>query len=665
MEIGTPDPAARDEVKGHPLPAFLPILDLTAQFCNNPSAGELVECAPASVMDSVIRGLHRGTSRHVLVTGVSGVGKTSFLHNLASVACGGRFPFLNEKRFVWINCRYVSREDSRACLESLLHFGMQQPNLVLCLDDLAALLRRPGGDDNKALLKAALAQNRVHIVATLTKWDFNDLISTDAELLDWFMRVEIEEPRGEQLLLIVQAIARKLESEFRTHIPNNVVQRVLNLCSSYILNDWFPAKAAKILRKLCEDVDFDKTQRMNDLAEVIEDNVFQIVSDLTGVSRSTLGGHPEQPDFESEISGTVFGQSDAVHVAAEELQLIRGGFVDSNKPASVLLFAGMTGVGKTELAKQIAKLYSSSGRLLTYPMGNFTEPHSVSGIVGVPPGYVGHEQGGRLINDLISDPYSVFLLDEAEKAHPNIWVPFLNLFDEGWIVDQRGRKAYADRAIFILTTNAGAESILQMTQSQQSFSEVEQRVRQLLSKVRHERSSQPVFPAQFLARIKRTVVFRPLDDTAMLQISRLQVANLKENWRLRREKRVEVAEEVILAIAHRAHALNQKSGGREGGRIIRKLLSEHVDARIQSAAHHAPECYRNSTVVYVEFNSQNDSVSSMNPAIDIAVHFQSQCAQVDSEPRAASISIEQQVTAPVICAQTVPTCDLGSATELK
>jgi ATP-dependent Clp protease ATP-binding subunit ClpA len=125
----------------------------------------------------------------------------------------------------------------------------------------------------------------------------------------------------------------------------------------------------------------------------------------------------------------------------------------------VLLFAGMTGVGKTELAKRIAELYSTSKRLTTYAMGNFTEPHSVSGIIGVPPGYVGHEDGGRLINELNADPYSVFLLDEAEKCHPNVWKPFLNLFDEGWIMGHRGVKAHADRAIFILTTNAGDKTI--------------------------------------------------------------------------------------------------------------------------------------------------------------------------------------------------------------
>ena len=299
------------------------------------------------------------------------------------------------------------------------------------------------------------------------------------------------------------------------------------------------------------------------------------------------------------LSSDVFGQDDAVAAVASELRLIRGGLVDPNKPASVLLFAGMTGVGKTELAKRLAELYSTSRRLQTFPMGNFTEPHSVSGIIGVPPGYVGHDQGGRLVNDLNSDPYSVFLLDEGKKAHPNIWVPFLNLFDEGWLIDQRGCKAYADRAIFVLTTNAGADAISQMTSSGQSPQEIEDRVRNTLSRVRHERSSQPVFTPQFLARIRKIIVFRPLDAAAMMGICRKLAAALKEAWLRRRDKVLVIADDVVAAVANRGHQLNQKSNGREGGRIIRKLLSELVESRIQRLAVRSPEEYKNSRVISV------------------------------------------------------------------
>jgi ATP-dependent Clp protease ATP-binding subunit ClpA len=562
---------------------MLPMEDLTAAALTG-RLPPIADIAPPAQLEDSVRALYRRTRRHVIVTGPKGVGKTTFVRELARIAASGRFPFLQEERFIWVDCQYVAREDSRACLESILQSMLGRPNLVLCLDGLAALLRRPSGEDNKQVFKAALARSDLHVIGILSKWEFNDLIGSDAEMLEYFTRIELEEPHGEVLTEIVRQIARQLEQEFAIEIPETTVQRTLTLCSGYVLNENFPAKAARLLRHVCEDIDFERTQRNVAVSEATSERLAHVIAGSTGIPATTLMGQAEQPDFEAALSSEIFGQDEAVAAVATELRLIRAGLVDPNKPATVLLLAGMTGVGKTELAKRLAELYSTSRRLQTYPMGNFTEPHSVSGIIGVPPGYVGHEQGGRLVNDLNSDPYSVFLLDEGEKAHPNIWVPFLNLFDEGWLIDQRGRKAYADRAIFILTTNAGADAISQMTKSGHSSLEIEDRVRQMLSKIRHERSSQAVFTPQFLARIKKVLVFRPLDADAMLGICRKLVGVLQGAWLKRRDKHLQISEDAIRAIAAHGHALNEKSGGREGGRIIRKLLSESVESRIQMLA---------------------------------------------------------------------------------
>ncbi|MDB5343900.1 MAG: ATPase domain protein [Schlesneria sp.] len=579
----------------------------------------LVALSPPTLLEETIRALYRKTRRHVLVTGPKGVGKTTFVRELACAAATGQIPFLQEKRFVWIDCQYVSREDSRACLESILQFTLGQRNLVLCLDGLSSLLRRSGGEDNKALLKAAFARPGLQIVAVLSKWEYNDLIGSDAELLEYFTRIELEEPHGDLLSQIVQQIAHTLEAEFQLQITEATVERTLALCTGYILNEHFPAKAARVLRHVCEDLDFDRTQHGIAVSEVTLQKVIEVVAITTGIPETTLLGEADQPDFEAALSSEVFGQEEAVAAVASELRLIRAGLVDPNKPATVLLFAGMTGVGKTELAKRLAELYSTSRRLQTYPMGNFTEPHSVSGIIGVPPGYVGHDQGGRLVNDLNSDPYSVFLLDEGEKAHPNIWVPFLNLFDEGWLIDQRGRKAYADRAIFVLTTNAGADPISQMSNAGHSQQEIETRVKSMLAKIRHERSSQPVFTAQFLARIRKVIVFRPLDENAMLAICRRLVAVLQDSWKKRRDKEIEISEEVTRAIALCGHDLNQKSNGREGGRIIRKLLSEHVESRIQAAAVQNSEAYKSSLRIKVAIKQiPGEPVAGIVRPFDIA-----------------------------------------------
>src|ERR1700736_5605715 len=168
---------------------------------------------------------------------------------------------------------------------------------------------------------------------------------------------------------------------------------------------------------------------------------------------------------------------------------------DPSKPASVLLFLGQTGTGKTELAKALARFYSTSKRLKSYTLGNCVEPHSVATIIGVPPGYVGNDQGGRLVNELNADPYSVFLLDEADKAHPDVLQPFLNLFDEGWIYDQRGVKAFGDRAMFILTTNVGQRQISELCAQGKPIDEITWIMKESLSQIRHSKSNRPVFTA--------------------------------------------------------------------------------------------------------------------------------------------------------------------------
>ena len=284
-----------------------------------------------------------------------------------------------------------------------------------------------------------------------------------------------------------------------------------------------------------------------------------------------------------------------------ELRLIKAGLTVPGKPASVMLFAGLTGVGKTELAKTLAKFYSSSKLLQTYTMGNFTESHSISGIIGVPPGYVGHEQGGRIINDLNSDPYCVFLLDEAEKPHPDIWKPFLNLFDEGWIVDQRGTKAFADRAIFILTSNAGHEIISRMTEEGAEMDKIIEEVKKYLPTIRHERSPQSVFTPEFLARIGRTIIFKPLDQSAMEGLCRKMLRRMQKEWEEKREKTIVVPDNLIEYIAEQSHLLDKKSGYKEGARIVRRMIRELIEDSIQQEAGNREDEYKACNIIELIF----------------------------------------------------------------
>jgi ATP-dependent Clp protease ATP-binding subunit ClpA len=607
----------------------LPAEDLTAAAIAGELPTAVIDEPPAErdggasahgLFEWLTRALYRRSNRHVLLTGLKGVGKTTVVRELARRAARGEIPFLADRRFLWIDAKNVGPEDSRGCLETILRVAAEQPSTVLCLDGLDALLKRPQGGTNKPLLRAAAARPGLSIIGILSRWEFNDLIAGDAEMLELFTRIEVEEPHEEAAVAIARQNARRLEREYGLPIAESAINRAVVLASNYILNASHPAKAIRILEQCCDEKHYEITQVAGSSpAAVTADDVVRVVAGLTGIPAETLAGETGEADFVGALSAQVVGQPGPVRAVATELQLIKAGLNEPGKPASVLLLAGMTGVGKTELAKRLAELYSTSKQLNTYSMGNFTEPHTVSGIIGVPPGYVGHEQGGRLINELNADPYAVFLLDEAEKAHPNVWKPFLNLFDEGWIEDQRGVRAYADRAIFILTTNAGERQIEQMTRSGKPEEEITERVKTILSKVKQERSSQPVFTPQFLARLRRVIVFGPLDEQAMIGISRVKLTQMQRLWQQKREKSIEVPESLITHIGRRAHELNEQAQGKEGGRIVRKLITDLVEIRIQQAATQQSADYKKCSRVelgFVEPAADGDSA-----ATEIEVRF--------------------------------------------
>ena len=334
------------------------------------------------------------------------------------------------------------------------------------------------------------------------------------------------------------------------------------------------------------------------------------MADSSGVPEETLRGIAEKSDYRGSLSELIFGQEHAVAEVATELGLIKAGLTDPTKPASVMLFVGQTGTGKTEMAKALARFYSTSKRLRSYTLENFSEPHSVAGIIGVPPGYVGHDQGGRLVNDLNSDPYCVFLLDEADKAHPDVLQPFLNLFDEGWIRDQKGTVGYADKAIFILTTNVGQRLISDLATSGKDVAEITNRMKEALSQIRHSKANRPVFAPEFLARVKRIVVFMPLDKTAMVRIGEKLLIEAQRSWQEKRGKRLAVSAELIQRIADRSFELNEQSKGKEGGRIVRKLFSDVIEAPVQRRVSEDPDAYRACDIVSVEYAGQSEAEST-------------------------------------------------------
>lgn len=553
-----------------------------------------------SLFDALARALHRREHPHALLVGERGVGKSMLLAEFARRAARDR-GFLGAKRVLSVDCRHTPPDESRPRLTAVLEHVCPHADLVVCLDGLHGLLLPDRREPNRHVLLAALAHARCHLVAALTPREFDDLSPDDPEFAEFFAAVHAPEPEPGTALRILGHVARGLSERYRVPVEPGAVRQSVALTANYVLNDQLPAKALKALVAACETADYDRRQLGIAHASVTADDVVRVVSARTGIPADTLRGVADRTDYAAALSEVVLGQEHAVREVATELGLIKAGMSDPTKPASVLLFLGQTGTGKTELAKALARFYSTSGRLKTYTLGNCAEPHSVATIIGVPPGYVGSDRGGRLVTELNADPYGVFLLDEADKAHPDVLQPFLNLFDEGWVTDQRGTKAHAQKSIFVLTTNVGQRMIADMHKEGKSVEEIAARMKEALGQIRHGKSDRPVFTPEFLARIKRVIVFRPLDGAAMTGIARKQAAELRRSWSEGRSKQLDVPEGLVEYVGAAARRLDERANGKEGGRVVRKLVAEWIEAPLQRAMAADPDGYHRAATVLIEF----------------------------------------------------------------
>ena len=580
--------------------------------------------AYADIYDQIHLSLTAHSPRHLLLVRDQGVGDHMVMVELARQCLAGVRDGLSDARFVHVDASYIASDHVPHLLDRLTQMFGGSADAVVHIDGVAALLDSHDVTRSRKALLAWLSTVQCRVIVALGEHEVDELIPDVFERDAFFRTLFLPEPALPTAMNLVARYAAGMEQQYEVRIAEDAITAAVNLTSRFVVSQRLPYKAVRLLQQLCEDQRFARRRSSQDQDVISDRHVLTALAKQTGIPETTLDGTGDGLDYRSVLSAAIVGQTHAVDDIAMELGLIRAGFAEPAKPASVMLFVGPTGTGKTEMAKVLASIYSRSKRLTTFTLGNFSEPHSVSGIIGVPAGYVGHDRGGRLINELNADPYGVFLLDEADKAHPDVMQPFLNLFDEGWIYDQRGVKAYADRAMFILTTNVGQRQIVDMCRDGKTIGEMTSKIKESLAQIRHSKSNRPVFTPEFLARIKRVVVFRSLDESAMRGVTDRLFNKMQADWRERRQRGLRVDSAVIDWIAERAHRGNEDSKHREGGRIVRKLIADCVESAIQKTIAHSPEDYRRCHVVDVCLAEADDGVEEMVP--QVSVTFSSQPA---------------------------------------
>jgi len=485
-------------------------------------------------LDSIEEILLGATDNGVLLLGDSGVGKTAIVEGFAQrIADGKVAPVLGDVGVVELRASALVasttyRGDFEARIESISREA-QRSGVILFIDEFHTLLGA-GASNGSALdaaniLKPYLARGEIRCIGATTLQEYRRHVEPDAALSRRFQKLAIKEASLEQTAHILRELRSRCERDHGVEVPDATVDALVRLSRRYLAGS-MPGKACNLLDKSCVKARLRHSRHGDPKTppKLTEADILGVIQQFVPglrLGEITAGEQQLLQGLEEDLARRVIGQPEAVAGAAKAVRLARLGLRSPDRPLGVFLFVGLSGVGKTELAKALShRLFGSEETLVRLDMSEFAEPHTVSRLLGSPPGYVSHQEGGQLTSALQRQPHCVMLFDEIEKAHSDVVNVLLRLFDEGAVTDSRGLKADGRNALFIMTSNVGGNLVTSQTLGfRASASEDADAFGQRLSE--HVRKS---FPAEFVNRIDDIIVFRPLSRQDLRRIAELRVA---------------------------------------------------------------------------------------------------------------------------------------------
>lgn len=510
-------------------------------------------------------------------------------------------------------------------------------NIILFLDEIHTMIGAGGAEgaiDAASILKPSLARGELQLIGATTIAEYRKYIEKDAALERRFQPVAVEEPTKEQCLEILKGLKEKYETHHKVQISEDALEAAVQMSERYITDRNLPDKAIDVLDEACSRVslkgykvpehltamedslkelsrqkeesirrgDFteaslvqkEQEQAENKLEElkkrfrrktssshllVMEEDIADVVSAWTKVPVQKLAESDADrlKKLESVLHKRVIGQEEAVSAVARAVKRGRVGLKDPHRPIGSFLFLGPTGVGKTELSKALAEaLFGNEDSMIRVDMSEYMEKHSVAKMIGSPPGYVGHEEGGQLSDQVRTHPYSVVLFDEIEKAHPDVFNILLQVLDDGHITDSQGRKVDFSNTVIIMTSNAGAKAIVEpkklgFATKEDPAGDYKRMKQNVMDEVKM------IFRPEFLNRIDETIVFHALDKTHMKKIVTLLCRDFT--------KRLADQLDIHLTLRESAKNLIVEKGtdAKYGARPLRRALQTELEDKLADA----------------------------------------------------------------------------------
>ena len=529
------------------------------------------------------------------------------------------------------------RGDFEERLKKILKEIRTRGDIILFIDEIHTLVgagAAEGSIDASQMLKPMLARGELQTIGATTSDEYRKYIEKDAALERRFQPVKVDEPSVEETVGILKGLRDRYEAHHRVIITDAAIQAAAELADRYVSDRFLPDKAIDLmdeagarlrisrmtappeLRELDEkiaevkrnkesaidDQDFEKAAALRDeeqklteerkqkesswrdgsreaIAEVGEDDIAEVLAMSTGIPvfKLTQTESAKLLKMEDELHKRVIGQDAAVKALAQSIRRTRSGLKDPKRPGGSFIFAGPTGVGKTELAKALAEfLFGDEDALIQLDMSEFSEKHTSSRLFGAPPGYVGYDEGGELTEKVRRRPFSVVLFDEVEKAHPDIFNSLLQILEEGRLTDSQGRKVDFKNTVIIMTTNLGTRDINKgVLTGFQSTENITHDYSRMKAKVNEELKQH--FRPEFLNRVDEVVVFPPLDKEQIKQIVDLMIANLAKRMEAQ-DMKLQITDEARELLADRG--FDPVLGARPLRRAIQRDIEDALSERI-------------------------------------------------------------------------------------